>query len=266
MTPIDRAISHLHSLDASARLDSPLGRLDARAKVLVTLGFLVTVASFGRHQLLQPLPLVILLSAGWALSEIPVRSLGFRLAIASPVAVLIGMWNPLFEPEPMLRLGSMVVSAGWVSFLSILERFLLGMAAVLLLIGSTGVDAVAAALGRLGVPRVLVTQLLLLYRYVFVLAAEVERMLRAHSLRAPNRPRPELRTVRSMLGELLLRSLARAERVHAAMLCRGFAGELRAVTPLRLGLGDALFVLAGLGFLALVRLADLPRAIGNLLR
>jgi cobalt/nickel transport system permease protein len=247
-----------------ARIDTPLARVDARAKVIVVLAFLVTVASFDRHQLLQPLPLLILVAVGLALGDVPGRVLGSRLVIASPFAILIGIWNPLFEPEPMLRLGPVVLSAGWVSFLSIIERFLLGMTGVLLLIASTGMDGVATALARLGMPRVLATQLLLLYRYAFVLVAEVGRVLRAHSLRAPDHPRPRWRTAGSLLGELLLRSLARAERVHAAMLCRGFDGEIRVVGPARIAFRDVAFVVACVGYLALVRMVDLPRTIGSL--
>ena len=120
----------------------------------------------------------------------------------------------------------------------------------------------AAALGRLGMPRVLVTQLLLLYRYAFVLGAEASRMLRAHALRAPDRPRPTWRTLRSLLGELLVRSVGRAERVHTAMLCRGFDGELRRPGRSRFGPGAAVLVLGCVAFCALVRCMDVPRWLG----
>jgi len=264
VTPIDRAISQIRSLEDASRADTPLARLDARTKVLVTLAFLVTVASFGRHQVVEPLPLTLLLAIGLALGEVPVGVLGSRLALTAPFAVLVGIWSPLFETEPLVRLGPLWLSAGWVSFLSVVERVLLGVTAVLLLIASTGMDSVAAALGRLGAPRVLVTQLLLLYRYVFLLIEEVSRMLRAHALRAPERRRPSWRTVPSLLGELLLRSLARAERVHAAMLCRGFTGELSPASRARFGVRDGLVLAASSGYVALVRLVDLPRAIGGL--
>jgi cobalt/nickel transport system permease protein len=263
VTPIDRTISHVHSLDDLARLDTPLARIDARAKVLAAFALLVTVASFERHDIVRPLPLLILLAAGLALGDVPVRVIAARLAIASPFAILVGIWNPLFEPDPLLHLGPVVLSAGWVSFLSILERFLLGMAAVLVLIATTGLDAVGTALGRLGIPRVLVTQLLLLHRYAFVLVAEVGRMLRAHALRAPERPRPGWRTMRSLLGVLLLRSLARAERVHAAMLCRGFDGEIRRTARGRFAVRDAAVLVGSIAFCVVVRLVDVPRWLGH---
>ncbi len=265
MTPIERAVAQLRSLDDASRANTPLARVDARAKVLVVLAFLVTVASFGRHQVLQPLPLTVMVAVGLALGDVPWSALASRVALAAPFAILVGIWNPVFETEPMLELGPVVLSAGWVSFLSVVERVLLAVTVVLLLIASTGMDAVANALGRLGMPRVLVAQLSLLHRYVFVLIDEVARVLRAHSLRAPERTRPDWRTARRLLGELLLRALARAERVHTAMVCRGFAGEFPALMRTPLGRSDVMVFAACIGYLVLVRAVDLPRAIGNLL-
>ncbi len=266
MTHLNRALSHVHSLDELARNDSPLGRLDARAKVLSTLAFLVVVASFDRHDLSRPLPLLIWLAAGVALGDVPPSLLVSRLAIASPFAIVVGIANPWLETEPWLSFDSFTLSWGWASLLSIVERFLLSLTAVLLLVGTTGLDRVASALGRLGMPRVFVTQLLLLYRYGFVLAAQVGRMLRAHALRAPEHPRPTLRTVRSLLGELLLRSLARAERIHVAMLCRGFEGEIRYPDESRFGVRDLLFLATSVAYLVWVRAVDLTQWLARLVQ
>jgi cobalt/nickel transport system permease protein len=264
VTHIDRALRHVYTLDDFARRSTPLGQVDARAKVLAAFAILVTSASFGPYQLGRPLPLVILLAAWMALGDVPLRVVLSRLALASPLALLVGIWNPLLQPEPMLPLGPVVLSAGWVSFASVVERFAIAFTAVLLLIATTGFDQMAAALGRLGMPRVLVTQLLLLYRYAFVLGSEASRMLRSYALRSPNRPRPTWRTMRPLLGQLLVRSVGRAERVHTAMLCRGFDGELRRAGGSRFGPSAAVLVLGSLAFCALVRCVDVPRWLASL--
>ena len=264
MTPIERTLSHVSTLDELARRPTSVGSLDARAKVVVLFGFLVTLASYSRHDIVRPLPLLVFLAVGMALGDVPWRVVVARLAIASPFAIFVGIWNPLFETRPLLHVGPLVVSAGWVSCLSVVERFAFGVTCVLLLVATTGLDAVAAALGRLGMPRVFVTQLLLLYRYGFLLGAEASRMLRAHALRVPTHPRPTLRTMRSLLGELLVRSLTRAEHVHVAMLCRGFDGEMRRKSPLHFGLRDTVFVVGSGSFFLLVRVLDLPRWLGSI--
>jgi cobalt/nickel transport system permease protein len=261
---LENILAHVHTLDELARRDTPLARVDARAKVVVTFAFLVTLASFDPHDLSRPWTLVVLLALGVAWGEVPLSMLAMRVAIASPFALLIGLWNPLFDSRPECSLGPLVLSAGTLSLLSIVLRFVLSLTAVLLLVATTGFDRVCSALGRLGVPRVLVTQLWLLYRYAFVLGDEVVRVLRAHALRAPNHPRPSWRTARALFGQLLIRSLGRAERVYAAMLCRGYTGELWPLGARRLRPGDWGFLLGGCGFLVLARALDVPRWLAGL--
>jgi len=262
---LERSLGHLYTLDELGRRDTPLGRIDARVKVLVVLWLLLILTSFDSHQLGRPLPLVLLLALGFALGDVPVRLVATRVLVASPFALLVGIWNPLIDSSPLWRLGPVVLSAGWVSFLSILLRFILGLTAVLLLVATTGFGATCTALGRLGVPRSLTTQLVLLYRYSFVLVEEVSRTLRAHALRAPDRSHPTLGTAKSLLGELLLRTLGRAERVHAAMLCRGFDGALELGARARLRVADVGFLLGWCAFIAAVRAWDVPGWLGRII-
>ena len=239
--------------------------LDARAKVIVILAFVVTVASFGPHDLSRPLPLLLFLTVMFSLGEVRFRPVAMRVLLASPFAIMIGLANPFLDQTPLLALGPIALTGGWVSFISIVLRFALSLTAVLLLVATTGFDEVCLALGRLGVPRVFVTQLLLLHRYGFVLGEEASRMIRAHALRSPDRERPTLTTASRLLGQLLLRALDRAERIHAAMICRGFTGMLPVRHRSNLGWGDFAFALSSFAFFTLVRAVDLTALAGALL-
>ena len=112
-------------------------------------------------------------------------------------------------------------------------------------------------------PRVLATQLLLAHRYFFVLAEEAGRLARAHSLRSPSRG-PRLGEAVTLVTQLLLRALSRAERVHLAMSCRGFDGDLTVVPPRRIRASDLAFLVGWVAFFGLVRVVDIPSALGGL--
>ncbi len=261
-----RALDHATALDRLARRDTILGRVDARAKLIATLGLLFTIASFSPHDLSRPLPLAIFLAVTLALGQVPLSMVLTRLLVASPFALMVAIWNPVFDTATAWQVGTLEVSAGWISFTSVLLRFAFALSAVLVLIATTGFDEVCRAARSLGAPRLFVTQLLLLYRYSFVIAGEVGRMLKAHSLRRPGK-RPTLAVARHMLGQLLLRALGRAERIHAAMLCRGFAGVVPVRTGARFGAGSAVFVVTSLLFFVAVRGYDwLALATGDLAR
>jgi cobalt/nickel transport system permease protein len=258
-------LDDLRSLDALAARGTALQRRDPRAQLVATLMFIVTVLSFDRYSVAALLPLLLYPTVLAAQVELPSRLLLRTLWLASPVALMIGIFNPLLDRTPMLALGGVAVSGGWVSLTSILLRFGLTAAAAIVLLAGTGMPALCAALKRLGVPRVFTVQLLFLHRYLFVLAGEALSMATARQLRAGAQARMSLAVYASLLGHLLLRAFERAQRVHAAMLARGFDGELRVAASWRWQLADTLFVLGWCAFFVGVRLVDVPSLIGALL-
>jgi cobalt/nickel transport system permease protein len=264
MSRIDAALRDLRSLDALAVRDTPLTRLDARAKVVITLAFIVVVVSFDRYAVAALLPLAAYPVVLAVLGDVPAAPLVRKLLLAAPFAVLVGMFNPLLDRTPMLAFGEATVAGGWVSFASILVRFALTVGASLVLVAGTGMHALCAALAQLGVPQVLTAQLLFLFRYAFVLGAEAARMATARELRSGGRALA-LSAYGPLAGHLLLRAFERAQRVHLAMVARGFDGELRTLRAQRWSSGDTAFVLGWCAFFVLARAVDLPQALGRLL-
>ena len=119
----------------------------------------------------------------------------------------------------------LIISRGWVTFLSILIKSCLSVGISLLLIATTGMDILAAALRMLKVPKIFVLQLLLTYRYISVLIEEVSRMMRAYTLRAPSQKGIHRSVWGSFVGQLILRTFDRAQRIYQSMALRGFKGE-----------------------------------------
>ena len=264
MSRIDAALRDLRSLEALAARDTPLARLDARAKVIATAAFIITVVSFERYTVAALLPLAAYPVALIALGDLPVASLARKMLVAAPFAVLVGVFNPMLDRAPMLLAGDVTVAAGWVSFASILVRFALTVSAALALVAGTGVSALCAALARLGVPNVFTAQLLFMFRYAFVLGAEAARMSAARELRSGGRSLA-LSAYGPLLGHLLLRAFERAQRIHLAMMARGFDGELRTLRMLRWNARDTAFVVAWGAFFVAVRAVDLPMLLGRML-
>ena len=258
------ALARLATLEDLAARDTPAARLDPRAKVVATLAYVAVVASFGRHDLLRLAPLLLFPLALAALGDVPLRSLLARLALASPFVVGVAAFEPFLDRAPVLSLGGVVLTGGALGFATVVVKFSLSLSAALLLVATTGFDAVCATLRRLGAPRAIVAQLLLTYRYLFVLSDEAGRSLRAYALRSPDRPRPRLRLAGMLVGQLLLRALARAERIHAAMRCRGFDGELRLPRRWRLAPRDGLFLGATAALLVAARALDVPALVAGL--
>lgn len=264
MSRLEAALADLRLADTLAARDTALARLDPRAKIVATLAFLVAVVSFDRYAVAALLPFALYPVALVAMGEVPWRWLARKLAIAAPFAILLGIANPLFDRAPMAIAGDASLAAGWVSFASILVRFALTVSAALAVIAGTGMHALCAGLAALGTPRVFTAQLLFLWRYAFVLGGEGARMATAREARG-GRGSPTLAVYGSLAGHLLLRAFERAERIHRAMLARGFDGEIRSLRALRWTNRDTAFVAGWVAFFAIARAFDLPLALGRLL-
>jgi len=252
-------------MDELGRMDTPVHRLDARAKAVVTFVFIGVVMSFPRHAIASLTPFLLYPVALVSLGRIPVRYLARKILIAAPFALVIGIFNPLLDREPVATLGPFVLTGGWLSFFSILLRFGLTVGAALALVACTGMPGLAEGLARLGVPRVFVVQLLFLHRYLFVLAEESGRLLRSVALRSGGARHPPLRVCGSLLGHLLLRSLDRSERVYRAMSARGFTGQVRTLRRATFRPADGVFAAVCLMFFAAVRRWNVAEWIGRLL-
>ena len=93
--------------------------------------------------------------------------------------------NPILDRTPAFPLGSFVVTTGMISMITLLMKGIFCLMASFLLVASTRIEAICAVLRRIHVPSMLVTLLLLTYRYAAVLAEEANVMTQAYSLRAP---------------------------------------------------------------------------------
>jgi len=87
-------------------------------------------------------------------------------------------------------------------------------------------------------------------------------MVRARALRSFNGRGLGFGTYSSLLGHLLLRTLDRAQRLHLAMLSRGFDGEIRLLRPLHLHARGVGFFLGWSGFFVLLRTYNVSQLSG----
>ena len=200
-----------------------LDRLDARLKLIVALAFVAfaVAAPIGSWNWLGVEGFVLALVIG--LSGIPPRDLARRyltfLMLIGFLAFLIALNHPA-----RAQFGLPVVVVG------ILIKNSLAILAMLVLAGVTSFHAILAALRKLGLPIILVGTLGFMERYRYVLSEELTRMATARRARTFNRRGTlSLSLAGGLIGLLFLRAFERAERVHGAMVARGWQGTLHSL-------------------------------------
>jgi cobalt/nickel transport system permease protein len=213
----------LDGLERHREASGPLHRLDARVKLIAALALILAVIAMPVAAWRWYGGAGLLLAFVIGLSGIPPRELARRwLGLFVLVAFLVVMIAPA-HPE-RARHGLAAVTA------SILIKNGLALMTMIVLAGTTPFPRLLAGLRKLGLPPVLVATLQFMERYRHVLVDEVDRMATARRARTFGR-----RGVLSwsllggLIGMLFLRTFERAERVHDAMIARGWDGSIRSL-------------------------------------
>lgn len=174
-----------------------------------------------------------------------------------PLVACIGIFNPLFDQRVAFSTGSVDITMGWLSFLTIMLRGILAMQALLILIRITGFINICNSLRKMGLPKVLTLQLYLVYRYIGLLLEEADTMHRSLKSRGYGKKSFPLKLWMHFAGSLLIRSYERSRRIHYAMLSRGFSGEISMSTNLSWALKDLVFASVWVGIFIFFRWFDL---------
>lgn len=261
----DTAYYSIGRLDRLSYQDSLVHRLDPRAKVIAVMLFILTVISHSKYAVAELVPFFLFPIVLIALSDIPVLFLLKKILIVSPFAVFIGIFNPIFDAGTVVFFG-VPISAGWVSFLSILVKFMLTISAALILIATTSFPGVCHGLRKIGAPALFVSQLQFLYRYLFVLMEETMRVVRARDLRSFGARGVEAKVAARIIGALFIRTVERAERIYRAMLSRGFQGEMPVLRHRGMAMNDVLFLLLVAAGLIVFRFYPISELTGRFLQ
>lgn len=241
---------HLVLLDRWTNLDSPLHRRDPRAKVLGAAGIVVFLALSSRALAFKLPASAALLLGLLLLSRVPPGYGLKRACLVLPfsgmavASALAGAWLPGLG----IRL-----SAG--EALAIVSKSYLSALAVLLLAATTRMPELLKALEQLRVPAVFLMVVHFVYRYLFVLSEEAQHMNQALASRGG--ARGGWRAAAGMAAVLFARAHARAERVHRAMLARGFHGSFPATRTWQWRAADSAYALALGACLAAIHSAPL---------
>ncbi len=258
---------HLHIIDHYQKNKSPIHHLDGRIKFVFIVAVILSctllpMGAWPAYILIFSILVALILLSDLSITYILKRSLLvlpfllaafpqlFRSSVPSIATYTIGNIAITISQEGIVRFASL----GFKSWLSVI--------AAVLLASTTSFPELLHAMRSLRVPRLLVAVFGLMWRYLFLMLDEVERLIRARLSRSGRDPSStrkiggrimwRARVTGGMAGSLLVRSLERSERVYEAMLSRGYDGDLRSLEESPIHLGALLWLVAVIGSLLLL--------------
>jgi cobalt/nickel transport system permease protein len=220
---------HAHALYIHEH--SPLHRVAPEAKVAATLGMVVSIAVTPREDMWAFAVYAVSSAALAVVARVPGRFLAVRLLGVAPF-VLFALLIPFIGTGETTVLWGMTLSVDglWAAW-NILAKAVLGASVTVILTATTEVPRIIEGMGTLRVPALFVSITMFMIRYLELLAGELGRMRVAMTARGYD-PRwlAQARPIASSAGALFVRAYERGERVHSAMLSRGFTGTMPALS------------------------------------
>jgi len=196
-------------------------------KLVCLVVFVFAVVATPREMFWPYAGFAIIVFVVWRLADVPVRWIAPRMLIEAPFVVL-AVLLPFAEGGQRVEIAGLSMSlAGLYAAWGIVIKGTLGVAASLTFAATTPARELPLALSRLGVPATITPVIVMMLRYIDVLSAEVRRMQVARLARGDS-PRMihQAGAIAKGVGSMFLRSYERGERVHLAMMSRGFTGVI----------------------------------------
>ena len=206
---------------------SPLHRAPAHLKLLALLGFVLLVLATPREWYAVFAGYLLVVLGAVRVSRVPIGYLLRRLVVEVPFLVFALLLPWVATGPPVEVLGVELSGPGLLAAWGLAAKGTLGVLASLTLAATTEPTDVVRGLQRLGMPALVVQIMALMIRYLDLVTDDLRRMLTAMRARGvePRSPRHWPALARAV-GSLFVRSYERGERVHLAMLSRGYTGRL----------------------------------------
>lgn len=217
-------------------------------KILITVLYLALILSYSQYDLDGILIFCGYLILAILVAEIPLRDIWNKVVITLPLIIVIGISNLIMNRVPVFMIGGFAITKGMLSFITIMLKAGMSVSAIFILISTTETTRLMVGFRMLHIPGMFLMQFELINRYIGVLVEEARSMYYAYRLRVPGIKGIVFRHMGEFLGQFLLKSIYRAERIYHAMKCRGYHGKLYTIRREQINRKDylQLFLISGI--------------------
>ena len=163
MNKLGNALYEIHHMDMLAAKDQWVNRLHPLVKLVLTIVFLTVTMSFPKYDLTGLLRMGIYPIVLFIVGEISFCDSIRRLRIVLPLVCFVGLFNPIFDRQVIGHIGTVPLTAGMLSMVTLMIKGIYSVLAAYLLIATTSIEKICYALRLLHIPAILVTQVLLTY-------------------------------------------------------------------------------------------------------
>lgn len=243
MNQLHDAIYEIEHLSEMAQKDQWINNIHPLVKLFVIVFYIFIVVSFSKYNISGLFSMILFPLILFNVTNLSFKEALYRLRIVLPLVCVVGIFNPFFDKSVYATIGSFTITGGMLSMITLMMKGIFTILASYILISTTTIEKICFAMRCIHIPKIIVTQILLVYRYITVLLNETKRISQAYTLRAPNQNGIHFKAWGSLVGQLLLRSMDRADVVYASMCLRGYRGDFEQIYHDSVHTSDIVFLI-----------------------
>ena len=264
MASIDKQLHEISKLNTLQQRDIWISHIHPLSKLLTTIIYVFFVVSIDKYQLNMMIFMAIYPFVSLNVAELSLKEALYRMRLILPLVMAVGIFNPIMDRNAIGTVGGVVITTGLISMITLMLKGLYTVLAAYVLIATTSIEDICYALRTIHVPRLLVTVILLIDRYIYILGEEADRIMTAYKLRAPSQKGIHYKAWGPLVGQWLIRSMDRAELVYESMQLRGFKGDFASVKKDHDIKGGVAYVCIWLILLAAIRFTNVVSIVSSL--
>lgn len=264
MSKIQKALNQIEELNSLNQRDQWMNAIHPLVKLSLAIIYIAFTVSYSKYMLNGLIAMAIYPIFAFYAADLSFKDCLYRLRLILPVVCIVGIFNPIFDRQIVVEIGGIGISAGWLSMLSLMIKGIFTVLSVYILVATTSIEEICYALRLIHIPTTIVTVVLLIYRYLFMLFKEAEKITIAYKLRAPGQSGIHYKAWGSLVGQMLIRSMDRASSIYESMELRGFSGEFVIDKKQGFDFKSIFYLLAWIIIFYLLRHTDILTIIGNI--
>ena len=233
MGDISKAISNIRKIDELGDKYTMIHKIDSSIKIIVTIIYVIKVLSIKQFIISDITCIVLYPLILFKLGKVPVKFILKKVLFVLPIILGLSVINLIIDFS---------YSEIYFSVL-LLFKCTFALVGALLLIATTGINNLAFGLKKLKIPNILIMQILMLHRYIILMMEECYRVKSAYELRTLGEKSMTMKDYGRIIGQMLLKTIDRSEKVYEAMKLRGFDGDLYINSNKKVGFIDFLYLI-----------------------
>ena len=204
MNKIDNAIKTVHHMDYHANHKGYLNKIHPLVKLLITIIYIILLTSIDKYNLVTTLAMSIYLILISIIGDLSIKNALKSLKVVLLLLFVLGIANPILDRTIITYIGIVPVTTGMISMFTLLLKGIFAILASYFLILTTSIEEICYALKMIHMPNILITVVMLIYRYIIVFLKEVQRIWVAYQMRAPKQKGVHYKAWGSLIGSLML--------------------------------------------------------------